>query len=66
MTNQAILDALVREIEDAFSVRRPLGLDIWVAERARNLAQRLGFQYTITPVNQENSHGQEVDRSSQA
>lgn len=42
-----LLMELTREIEDAFSIRAPLGMQPWIAERSRNLAQRLFFKFSV-------------------
>jgi hypothetical protein len=48
---QYISELLVCEIVSALMVRKPLGLDTWVNERARNLAARLqvGFKIGLKP-----------------
>lgn len=42
------LALVVKEIEDALSVRLPLGMDPWKVDRARNLADRLRGEFNIT------------------
>lgn len=48
-----LLAGLVQEIEETFKVRAPLGLEPWIAERARNLATRLTFSFNIQLLNKE-------------
>lgn len=42
-----LLKELTEEIENTFAIRAPLGTQPWIAERARNLAQRLFFKFQV-------------------